>query len=102
MFYFLNEGSYEIGHEFDCYTPSVVWAEEKREYHATESTFPIQHNLLTSEASSSFVYQTNLSMSGPAQPGPVHGHAFDRLISPRLWIRVPCGLHRGIGPFKLP
>ena len=59
-------------------------------------------DLLTSEASSSVVYQENLSMSGPAQPGPAHADAFEGLISLRLCVRFPYALHRGIGPFKLP
>ena len=54
---------------------------------------------LTSGASSSVVYRKKLSMSGPAPP---MLHAFEKLISPRLWIRFLYGLHRGIGPFKLP
>ena len=41
---------------------------------------------LRSECFRSLFYQTNLSMSGPARPGPAHGHAFERLISLRLWI----------------
>ena len=36
------------------------------------------------------------------RPGPARGDAFERLISPRLWIRFPYGLEKGIGPFKLP
>ena len=35
------------------------------------------------------------------RPGPAQADAFERLISPRLWIRLPCSLHREIGPFKL-
>ena len=62
----------------------------------------ITKTLLTREESSSVVYRKNLSMSGPIRPGPTHADAFERLISPRLWIRFPCDLHRGIDPFKLP
>ena len=38
----------------------------------------------------------------PVQPDPAHADFFERLIFPRPWVRFPCGLHGGVGPFKLP
>ena len=54
----------------------------------------------TSDERSEFfcVYRKNLSMRGPIRPGQpdlAHADAFQRLISPRLWIRFPYGLHTG-------
>ena len=51
-----------------------------------------------SEFFCSLLEKSEYERPGPARSGlahPAHDHVLGRLISPRLWIRFPYGLHRG-------